>query len=236
MEQQDTTSNAPEVDRTLGAHKGSTVLPILRLFTLFVKAVAWPGVVLFIFLAVREPILDLLSRVPEVISGSTKITYGSFSMEIAKSAREAGTPELAGLVGGLSARAVEDLLNTSRGKSHNYTWDTTIREGSKVVAIRVTLPAGEALRAFNELEAKGLIVFTRDRGGFEHLIRQKMKQVEAKPDETRFEWTQSPSTADLQDVASQRYALTPRGERAQELILRTIGRMIGSTPDRGSKR
>lgn len=224
------------MDEPLAARPGrpgaaSGVVDSLTLLLLTVKAISWPAVALIVFFAVNGPLVEVLDRIPDLISGSTKISYGGFSMEVARTARELGSPELAGLVGGLSATAIDKVLMSTPGRTQTYVYTATFLEDGREVARRLAVPSGEELRALNELEAKGLITFKRDRGEFEHLLRVKLTTVRANGSVT-YEWKNTPSKEEEREIQSQGYELSPRGQRARELLARTLVKFVGAgSPD-----
>lgn len=74
------------------------------------KALAWPVVALFAFASVCTPVKTLLERAGDVLAASSKVSVGTFSVEVQKAATSAGDPELGRLIRGLSSSAIRALL------------------------------------------------------------------------------------------------------------------------------
>jgi hypothetical protein len=80
------------------------------------KALAWPIVALVALVAVGGPVRTLLFRAGDVLGASSKVSVGSFSLEVQKAAAKAGDPELGELIRGLGSEAIKLLLNTGESQ------------------------------------------------------------------------------------------------------------------------
>jgi DNA-binding transcriptional ArsR family regulator len=83
-------------------------------------ALAWPLVALVAIVAVGGPVRTLVERAVDFLGASSKMSYGSFSLEIDRAAASQGDPKLGALIKGLSSSAIRVLMKTGDAKMTNH--------------------------------------------------------------------------------------------------------------------
>jgi hypothetical protein len=86
-----------------------------------IGSLAWPLLILFLFLSLRQQITAVFSAIPTKLSESTKVAIGSLSFEIAK---QTGDPQLPKLIEALSANGLTILMVTGN-ESKFFAWAAT---------------------------------------------------------------------------------------------------------------
>jgi hypothetical protein len=95
----------------------SSFLAYYDLTVSLIKAVAWPLVVLFLFLWLHSPLTRTVEKLPNLISKSKKITVSGVGLEIDPSLA-ACAPDVYKALSGLSPDALKLLIKT--GNAHQY--------------------------------------------------------------------------------------------------------------------
>jgi hypothetical protein len=151
-------TNSEETKIVAAGKRGrvSSALGFLEAVAGIIKTLTWPLVILFLFFQFRDPLGQIAQLLPTKLEQASKVSAGGLTLEIEKTARAAGNPELSRLIGGLSRRALEILLRTSRTESSSLA-STSQTEGEAM--IRYNLPSGQELEAMHELERKKLLDF-----------------------------------------------------------------------------
>ena len=194
-----------------------------------IKAIAWPFIVLLLFVILHEPIIKLIKLLPDRVAQSTKISVGSLSFEIQQAATASGNPELADLIGGLSTSAIEELL--SLGKSfHRYV-------GSNDEEQIYYIPNETIKRTLLELEKAGLLKFDMPMDEFDRFLNG-LNLVRVNPNDvndTGYKPTRPLSPDEKNKLKAQDYSLTPVGKRAFELITEVVAQNIKKVPPSEAK-
>jgi hypothetical protein len=116
------------------------------------KAILWPLIVLIIFFSYKAELNDIIRLIPKKLESSSKISVGSLSFEIEKTARKTGNEELGEIIKNLSEGSIRKLLTLGSGR-HSVMIRNDVNEYNKEKSY--TLP-----RDFNiliELEKNGLL-------------------------------------------------------------------------------
>jgi hypothetical protein len=190
------------------------------------SALAWPVAVLALFYLLHPQLVPILEVIPKKLAESTTVSVGSLSLQIEKKAEASGTPELADLITGLSQAAVEKLLET--GKSSFAL--VSNEDGTDYYY----LPLRADVAALRELARKRLLKFDVPWAEFETALAaanlafgqglgSEVQRVQRKL-----------SAAQKALVTKQSYALSEKGERAFDLIVRSVGQQFnGPAPAHG---
>jgi hypothetical protein len=133
----------------------STFANIVKL----IQALVWPVLLLFLFLAFRDPFSRTIAEVPDLIGHASEMKIGGVSVTIEQQARDTGDAKLAAALKGLSPDARKLMLEVG---THNvqiwgayYAGDTTHRR------YFLTIPAAPMA----ELSSRGL-AHVRDRESY----------------------------------------------------------------------
>lgn len=196
----------------------------LKYFTIateFVKAIAWPSVILYLFHVLHVPIMNIVAVLPSKITQSTKVSVGSLSFEIQQAAIAAGTPQTAALIGDLSPSAIKLIMKI--GDDHHLFIGVSDRNAGKCF---VPSPTPE----LSELEAKGLIEYDEDPKSFDIFL----EGLSVPRDGIIFDL--SGFTEDQrQRMLKQGYRLSDKGKRAFELIVEAVAQLLQKTNDVAAK-
>jgi len=76
----------------------------------FLKTIIWPLIIVLVLILYGKQIGRLVKVIPDKVEQSSKMSFGSFSLEIDRAAKTIGNPELANIIKGLSEEAVKKLL------------------------------------------------------------------------------------------------------------------------------
>lgn len=189
----------------------------LEHFVTLVKALAWPILILFLFVVLRVPLTQTIELLPQKFSESTKFSVGSLSFEIQQSAKATGNPELANLIGGLSPKAVETLLKVGKTTTSlvSYSPDSQI----------YYLPDEEELDALAELENKKIVEFSpmpiAEFRKFPAALSLKKLENSTGYSPSR------PLTANEEDaLKKENRRLTEVGQKAFELIIQVVSQQL----------
>ncbi len=80
-----------------------------------IKAILWPLIVLIILISYHREFTSIIQLIPKKLDQSSKISVGSLSFEIEKSAKSAGNAELADIIKNLSEKGIRKLLTLGSG-------------------------------------------------------------------------------------------------------------------------
>ena len=195
-----------------------TALKQLELFVQLVQALAWPLLILLLFVFLQKPLRRVLAVLPEKISESKKLTVGGLSFELQETAKAAGNPELAQLIGGLSTEAIKKLLRSS-GTSHQLVGTYRPLNGPT----EYFLPSSEEEAPLLELERQGLLQFTVPYWEFQKFVRSLPLEVNGA------RLSGQPLDGELEKrLFEQGYELTPLGQKAFELVIQAVASELKS--------
>src|SRR5579859_7337159 len=71
---------------------GAKSVDKLNAITSLSRALAWPFIILLLFVVLYEPIIKTAYMVPDVLAESTKLSVGGLSLELERSAKAIGSP------------------------------------------------------------------------------------------------------------------------------------------------
>lgn len=114
-----------------------------------VKSLIWPFIILLFFFTYKAELNSIIREVPEKIRNSSKLSFGSFSIEIEKAAKESGNEELGKVITNLSEGGIRKLLTLGSGRYMLVQVDN----------INKSFGLPNDLDIMSELEEKGLIQF-----------------------------------------------------------------------------
>ena len=118
-----------------------------------IRATMWPLIVLIFFFAYNTEFNKIIKLIPDRLEQSSKISIGSLSFEIERTAKLTGNEELADIVKNLSEDGIRKLLTLGTG-SHALIAHGSFIEGSISETSFNTPPDLDVLL---ELEKNGLI-------------------------------------------------------------------------------
>ena len=182
------------------------------------KIVAWPLVILILLLFLWHPIADTFAKLPDLVSSSTKITIGSFSMEMDRVAKIIGNESLGRLMGGLSTRSIELLIETGNARYH-FVGTQMGPTGDMIV-----LPNELDIEALKELENKNLLEFEQPIDDFMLFIQElDLVQDQSISSVKRYYDVTRPLTdKEISRLENQSYFLTDLGKEAFDLVVSTV--------------
>lgn len=99
--------------------KGGTFTNITQL----VKALAWPVLILYVFLRFQGPLSETVDLLPDTLRHASKISAGGLTLEIEQKAQEKGN-DIANALRGLSTEARKLLLQVGDSYWHKWGKDT----------------------------------------------------------------------------------------------------------------
>ena len=204
----------------------SSFLKFFETFTTLIKAIAWPLVALLLFLTLRGHLNVLLDRIPS--SQSTKIAVGSLSLEIQQAAQAAGNPQLAALIGDLSPKALETLLNTGKERYKSlvtYNLEDNI----------LTIPDEKKFAVLEELQAKNLIKLTIQPDDYMNLLSRfglkKRDYQFGTEGEVVFIGIRNLPNKQREKITPMGFELTSDGQRAFDLIIDSVVNLLKTPKD-----
>lgn len=131
---------------------GASALLYVQSVTNLIKAVAWPLVVIVIFVSLKEPVSNILDQVPSLISRSSKITISGVTLEFKERLRAESPPELRKALGELSPEAIRLLIDA----------------GNETHFEKKSNESDEFISALYQLRAKGLFEVAEGKLNYEY--------------------------------------------------------------------
>lgn len=116
-----------------------------------IQSLAWPGLVLLLFIFYRDPFSRTIDQVPDLVGHATEMKVGSVSLEIEQKAESSNDTRLADALKGLSPDARRILLE--RGDSYMRIWSAVDNHGTTYYT-RSNITPG-----FQELVQRKLVEF-----------------------------------------------------------------------------
>ncbi len=92
------------------------------------KAALWPIIAVIVFFSYKDDIGKVIGIIPKKFEDSSKITMGSITLEIEKTARSSGNAELGKIIKNLSERGISKLLTLGQS-SHMVMYNTANSHG-----------------------------------------------------------------------------------------------------------
>lgn len=115
------------------------------------KAAAWPIVVLVLYFQLHVPITKLFEELPKTLSESSKLSFGSFAMEVQRSVALSDS-HLAEKLKGLSQSDIQELLDLY---PNGWGW-----VGSSEDKTHYYFTMEDRIDRWKKLEKRGLVAFT----------------------------------------------------------------------------
>jgi len=208
-------SSTMDSNQSKSSTRTFTLLEGVKAFTSFIKAIAWPFVVLLLFFCLRHPLTIAADAIGERMTKVTKFTAGKFSFEVERAAKASGAPELGKLIGDLSSDAITELLTIS-----NSTW---VYAGEASDAETIVLPEVSDERVLEELAKSGLLKFAEDHEKYKRFLASLSLVPTYGPKELRYFRVPTTLTREqLTHLKKQEYSLTDKGLKAFGLIVRAV--------------
>ena len=120
-----------------------------------VQSLAWPVLVMLLFIFYRDPFSRTIDQIPDLISHATEMQVGSVSLKIEQKAASSSDTRLADALKGLSPDARRILLEA--GESYTTIWGTIENNGTTYYAKNDVKPG------FQELVQRKLVEFVGPR-------------------------------------------------------------------------
>jgi hypothetical protein len=138
-----------------------------------IKATAWPLIVIIIFIFYRKELGSIIKLIPNKIEKSSKITVGSLSFEIEKSAKIAGDEQLGIIIKNLSEKGIRKLLTLGSGRHSIMVRSEKLKNDIQEKAFTTPID----LDVLKELEKNGLIKIDESIDDFVAFFK-KLKPIE----------------------------------------------------------
>lgn len=202
-------------------------LDFLSTFADLLKAILWPAIVGIFLWVNSEPLGALVRQLPEKFSQASKIGFAGLSVEIEQQANEAGNPELARRLNGLSPDAVKLLIEIG-DSLHQFLGTSADAQDASYF-----LPTDEKMADIIELERAGLLEFDEEydrymswlqNGPFEFQPRDQFGDRLVTP-------TRALTAEESERIVAQGYRLTALGKDAWNLVLDVIFNQLNAAGD-----
>lgn len=182
------------------------------------KVIAWPLVIIILVASFWNPIYNTIAQLPNLISSASKISVGPFTLEMERVAKAIGNESLGQLMGGLSPRAIELLIETGGAR---YILVGTDKGPNNNM---ITLPNEIDIEALKELNNKELLEFNEPLEEFLVFFQSLgLIQDTSISASARYYKTSRPLTKEeINRLEDQMYFLTDLGKEAFDLVVRTI--------------
>lgn len=192
----------------------------LKTIAEIIGSLAWPITILVCVILFRTQFRTLLQQLPTKVRDASKLSLGSFSMELDTKARQTGIPELTEGLQLLSRRAFEQFLKIHRESYSTGIVSTSQTPKNEVVFI---LPSDDEFRAFEELERAKFVQFTIPLAKYRSSIGTlPLKQIYQDWSRPRYLPERPLSKDEDRAILNQSYGLTDLGRRALDTIMDTI--------------
>lgn len=215
-------ANRAKDEKASSDPKGAaSLLQVLETFASIIKTVTLPLVLLFLFFEFRSPLSDIARLLPQKIDQAYKVSAGGLSIEIERSAKASGNPELAKLIDGLSRNALEILLRSSKNESSIMSTSPGASPGQVVYNI----PHTAEIAALQELETNGLIEPGKPISEWYEEVKQKLALKNNYGTYDAYVALKGKAKLDEESEKSlwaARYKLSELGEKSVDLIIRSV--------------
>lgn len=203
------------------------------------KTILWPFIVIGILLVYNVELGKIISLIPQKLESSSKISVGSFSFEIEKTAKKYGNDQLAQSITKLSEKGIIKLLTLGSGRHSIMVRGEEFENDSKIETF--SLPFD--YEALLELEAQKLLEADEpmeDFASFFMGLNPDRKKVFVSPDgsrtyrqnesdEEKTKYTISVSKLNQREVERidrMGVKLSKTGKEAFEIIVQVVGQQI----------
>ncbi len=178
--------------------------------------ISWQILVVLILVIFYKPISRMVEVLPSKFEKSSEISVGSLSFKIQEQAQRSGNAELAGIIQGLSEKAIKKLLQLGSSSYSLMGNNGSFRENNQEFEY---YPAPD-LPEYKELVAKGLATSKEDISEFEKWINSLMVDGKIKADTLTNEQKRRLTDNNVQ--------ISDQGKRAYEIIIKVIADSIAN--------
>lgn len=208
-----------------------------------IKALLWPVIIFIFFLSYRSEFNSIVKLIPKKLENSSKITIGSLSFEIEKTAKESGNGELAEIIKNLSERGIRKLLTLGSGRHSLMVRNETTANSNSEKSYSIP----RDIDVVQELAKKGLLVTDEPLDNFISFF-MNLKPIEKE----QYTWTDESPIDSHGDPISQKYTelqipisklnksdeeridhygfqLSSSGKKAFDIIVHVIAEQINKT-------
>ena len=201
----------------------SAGIKAFEIFTRLIGSLAWPLLILFVFLYLRGQVTQVLSALPKKLSESTKFSLGTLSFEAGQTANATGSADIAKVIEGLSANAVTILLEVGNSSSM-FAYSAPGQE-------EYWFPSKGIFDALNELEQKKMLTFKipmteymKSLAGIAltPALQEARDELMNTNPQISYPAGRKLTQGDVEILQRQSYELTPAGKRAFRLIVDTV--------------
>jgi hypothetical protein len=199
--------------------------PIANLVLDYIKVLVWPSIIVGILIVYQPPLGRMFQSLAVKLEAADSVKFGSFELEVLKTARDLGSPELATQIGELSFNAIEALVRTPRTGSM-----ILLSTNDRTSPVEFGLPSEADLEGLRELEEKGLITFDVPLKAFlaelKSLGRKVANDVKARAPDRQWYAFNDISEEQKQRFRSEGYSLTEDGKKAVEAISKAVAAQL----------
>lgn len=201
----------------------SAAIKLLEAGARLIASLAWPLLILFVFLSLRHQITAVFSAIPTKLSESTKFAIGSLSFEMNQTAKQTGDPQLPKLIEELSANALTVLMVT--GNSSKYF--AYAEPGDN----EYFFPGKDTLDAMNELEKKKMLTFDVPMEqymksiadlGFDTRVKESVDELVRGDPQMSYGAGRKLTGNDVKALQRQQYKLSASGKKAFRLVVDAV--------------
>jgi hypothetical protein len=212
--------------RSNGTDGKRDALRYVAAVTDFLKAAAWPLIVLLAYVEFRGPLHQAVAVLPQKLSESQKVSVGSLSFEIERRATAIGDPELGSLIGGLSSSAIELMLRINRNQSSSM-----ISYSDHTGQRTYHLPKEDEFIALAELERNRLLDAGVPLAEYRSFVSAALRRTGDADTREDYVARRSLSDAEEKRLWQAQYRLSDRGIRAVQLIVDAVTRELARAAD-----
>jgi len=205
-----------------------------------IKVTIWPFMILVFLVFYGSEINQIIKIIPEKLESSSKISVGSLSLEIEKSARITGNFELADIIKNLSENGIRKLLTLGSGP-HSLMVRNEINDHGqqkKAYSIPIDIEVFQELEKCDLLKAdepidkfisyfKSLNPVKKDRFRDNHGSASDSKRDEFQTGYTEYMLpVENLKSADVEKIDRYEVILSENGQKAFNIIVRVIAEQI----------
>jgi hypothetical protein len=196
-------------------------------FIALLKVCLWPLVVLVIYFQLHGSITKVFEELPNLVSHSSKVTFGSVSLEIQNSISNSGDPTLADKLKGISEQEFEALMDLKGASSY---WGGVSNDRREVWT-----PTQETIGAWRGLRKRNLVEFSLDDDEFQKALSSLPFHKELKPGAT-YHSSRALTAAETDILHKQVVRLSSEGDRVIVAAVKLIISKFAEEPNSQGKR
>ena len=197
----------------------------LKLLVELIAAIAWPAVVFYVLIAFRDPLRRAINQLPKKLGEASKVSVGSFSVEVQARLSASGDTEVIKALPDLTRGDLEVIISL-RDTSHSHGLVTRSQTGKDEESY--SLPMVRDMDSLQHLDSLKLMRFTEPLTDFLSFFKALPQSSHYNlPGRNPFVPKNQLNKDQIKRIESQAYSLTDTGRRVYDAIFSSVLQQLG---------